>query len=144
MKKEETAIVVVADPSICDECQKKCKNAVGVIMHKSKVHRARVIKKSSSLKSSKNSHSNSSLTRSGNSKVTSTELHSRMAFLRSTLPKGALSIFSTRRAGRGFGVPTACPFCDEKPDANIPHHRTDLKRRWQVAHIAVAHVKRLS
>jgi hypothetical protein len=45
MKKEETAIVV-ADPSICDECQKKCKNAVGVIMHKSKVHRARVIKKS--------------------------------------------------------------------------------------------------
>lgn len=36
-KKEETAIVV-ADPSICDVCQKQCKGTLGVIMHKSKAH----------------------------------------------------------------------------------------------------------
>lgn len=69
----------------------------------------------------------------------SKELRVKMTFLRASLPVGALSIFSYRRTGRGWGIPTDCPFCDERPPVDM--HRMDLRRRWQAAHIAMYHVQ---
>ena len=82
---------------------------------------------------------NSSRIRLEKSRGLSKELRVKMTFLRASLPAGALSIFSYRRTGRGWGIPTDCPFCDERPPADM--HRMDVRRRWQAAHIAMYHVQ---
>ncbi len=82
----------------------------------------------------------SSLTRSAKSSLPVISLRSRMTFLQRSLPAGALSIFSSRRAGSGYTIPTHCPFCEEYPPAHIKSHQ---RRRWQAAHLAVVHVKQI-
>jgi hypothetical protein len=64
-----------------------------------------------------------------------------MIFLQGSLPIGSLGLFSVRRVGRNFGLPTYCPFCEAKPSADLPKHRTDFKRRWRAAYLAV-HIKK--
>ena len=83
----------------------------------------------------------SSLMQQASLKVSVRQLRTSMIFLQGSLPSGALNLFSVRRSGRGFGVSTACPFCDAKPPKDLPSHRTDLRRRWQAAHLAM-HVKK--
>lgn len=91
------------------------------------------------MSASRKSAPKSSRTRSAKSKVSAKELQGRMTFLQSSLPYGFQNIFSLRRAGKGYGMATSCPYCDERP----PHgmFRTDLRRRWQVAHLAVKHIR---
>ena len=76
------------------------------------------------------------------SKVSAATLRKSMIFLQSSLPSSALSLFSVRRVGRGYGISTACPFCLAKPPEDYPAHRTDLRRRWQAAHLADHLLKR--
>lgn len=62
-----------------------------------------------------------------------------MTSLSAGLPKGFQHTFTVRRYGRYYGIPTSCPFCDVPiPEDN---KTTAQRRRWQVAHMAMTHVK---
>lgn len=76
-------------------------------------------------------------TRSAKSKAGSSRSQHKTISLRSTLPPGSLEIFMVRRVGLNDGISNTCPFCDEPPPMAEPWRR----RRWQMAHLAVVHVK---
>lgn len=82
---------------------------------------------------------NSMRTSYQNSKTSSIALRLNMISLKGSLPKGSLNIFHVRRAGRYWGIPTTCPYCDDAPPKELK--TTAARRRWQVAHIAVSHVR---
>jgi DNA primase len=55
----------------------------------------------------------------------------RRTYLRSTLPPGALTMFSVLSGNRGMHI--ICPHCDAKPIHGI---RPWNRWRWMAAHIA--------
>ncbi len=60
----------------------------------------------------------------------------RRTYLRSTLPPGALSMFTALSGNRGLYI--VCPTCEARP----PHHIKNWNRwRWLAVHEMTAHKK---
>lgn len=76
---------------------------------------------------------------SDTSKLDVRRLRLQTTSLYGTLQSGSQGIFLLMRAGGRVGIPCSCPFCDEKPPKGMS--KTYERRRWQVSHMAVRHVK---
>lgn len=77
----------------------------------------------------------------GISKERSTILRTSRTKLEGTLPKGALRYFSISLSGRYYSVPCSCNFCGEKPPEHLRGAPTADRRKWQLGHISMYHVK---